>query len=64
MLELGITLGVENLYNGLGGHMLEGPCSNACKMAERIDCINEPYGCEGRGVCVDTGHVCIGSILC
>ena len=54
--ELGITLCVENLYNGLGGHMIEGPCCNARKMAERIDRINEQYGCEVLGLCFDTGH--------
>lgn len=54
--ELGITLCVENLYNGLGGHMIEGPCCNARKMAERIDHINEQYGCEVLGFCFDTGH--------
>lgn len=54
--ELGITLCVENLYNGLGGHMIEGPCCNARKMAERIDRINEQYGCEVLGFCFDTGH--------
>ena len=54
--ELGITLCVENLYSGLGGHMIEGPCCNARKMAERIDRINARYGAEVLGFCFDTGH--------
>jgi sugar phosphate isomerase/epimerase len=24
--EMGITICIENLYNGIGGHMMEGPC--------------------------------------
>lgn len=54
--EMGITLCVENLYNGLGTHMVEGPCCNARKMAGRIDRINEQYGAEVLGFCFDTGH--------
>ena len=54
--ELGVTLCVENLYSGLGGHMVEGPCCNARKMAERIDRINARYGAEVLGFCFDTGH--------
>ena len=54
--ELGITLCVENLYSSLGGHMLEGPCCNARRMAKRIDRINAQYGAEVLGFCFDTGH--------
>ncbi|MBO5651461.1 MAG: hypothetical protein J5908_08260 [Selenomonas sp.] len=36
--------------------MIEGPCCNARKMAERIDRINEQYGGEVLGFCFDTGH--------
>ena len=54
--ELGVTLCVENLYSGLGRHMLEGPCCNARKMAARIDRINAQYGAEVLGFCLDTGH--------
>ena len=54
--ELGITLCIENLYDGLAGHLLEGPCCNARKAAERIDRINEHYGSEVVGFCFDTGH--------
>ncbi|SHK71445.1 Sugar phosphate isomerase/epimerase [Selenomonas ruminantium] len=54
--EMGITLCVENLYTSLGGHMVEGPCCNARKAAERIERINEQYGAEVLGFCFDTGH--------
>jgi sugar phosphate isomerase/epimerase len=53
---MGITLCVENLYNGSGGHMMEGPCCDAVKAAERIDRMNEKYGAEVLGFCFDTGH--------
>lgn len=54
--EMGITLCIENLYNGLGNHMVEGPCCDARIAAERIDRINARYGAEVLGFCLDTGH--------
>ena len=54
--EHGITICIENLYDGIGGHLIEGPCCNAKKSAERIDRINEEYGAEVLGFCFDTGH--------
>lgn len=54
--EMGITLCIENLYNGLGSHMAEGPCCNARKAAERIDRMNDKFGAEVLGFCFDTGH--------
>ena len=54
--EYGITICMENLYNGLGGHMVEGPGCNAYKAVRRIDSINEKYGAEVLGFCYDTGH--------
>lgn len=54
--ELGITICVENIYNSSGKHIVEGPCCNAKKAAERIDRINEKYGAEVLGFCFDTGH--------
>ncbi len=52
----GITICMEDLYNGLGGHMVEGPGCNAYKAAQRIDAMNEKYGAEVLGFCYDTGH--------
>ncbi len=54
--ELGITLCVENLYNGSGARMVEGPCCSAEKAAKRIDEFNEKFGAEILGFCYDTGH--------
>lgn len=54
--ELGITICIENLYTSTSGHLAEGPCCNAWKAAERIDRMNERYGAEVLGFCLDTGH--------
>jgi sugar phosphate isomerase/epimerase len=54
--EMGITICIENLYNGIGGHMMEGPCCNVRKAVERIDRMNDKYGAEVLGFCFDTGH--------
>lgn len=54
--ERGITVCIENLYSNVGGHLVEGPCCNGKKAAERIDQINEQYGAEVLGFCFDTGH--------
>jgi len=54
--ELGIVICIENLYDGIGGHLVEGPCCDARKAAERIDRINNRYKTEVLGFCFDTGH--------
>lgn len=54
--ELGITICIENLYDGVGGHLIEGPCCDAGKAAERIDRLNEKYHAQVLGFCFDTGH--------
>lgn len=54
--ELGIVICIENLYDGIGGHLVEGPCCDARKAAERIDRINDRYQSEVLGFCFDTGH--------
>jgi len=54
--EMGITICIENLYEGVSGHILEGPCCDAVKAAERIDRMNERYQAEVLGFCFDTGH--------
>lgn len=60
--EMGITICIENLYSSLGGHIVEGPCCNVRKAAQRIDRINEEYGAEVLGFCFDTGHANLVSI--
>lgn len=54
--ELGVVLCIENLYDSIGGHLVEGPCCNARKAAERIDRVNERWQAEVLGFCFDTGH--------
>lgn len=54
--EMGITICIENLYEGIGGHLVEGPGCDAVKAAERIDRINGKYHAEVLGFCFDTGH--------
>ena len=60
--ELGITVCIENLYDSVGGHLVEGPCCDARKAVDRIDSINEKYGAEVLGFCFDTGHANIVGI--
>ncbi len=54
--EYGITICIENLYNSMGSHLVEGPGCNAYKAADRIDAMNEKYGAKVLGFCYDTGH--------
>ena len=54
--ENGVILCVENLYNNIGGHIVDGPCTDARLAAERIDQMNELAGAEVFGFCFDTGH--------
>ncbi len=51
-----ITICMENLYNGFGGHMVEGPGCNVYKAVSRIDEMNDKFGAEVLGFCYDTGH--------
>jgi len=60
--KLGITICMENLFSSEAGHLVEGPCCNAEKAAERIDRINEEYGEEVLGFCLDTGHANVTGI--
>lgn len=54
--EMGITICIENLYDSIGGHLVEGPCCDVKKAVERIDRVNEQYAAEVLGFCFDTGH--------
>lgn len=54
--DMGITICIENLYESVGGHLVEGPCCDAVKAVERIDRINDTYHAEVLGFCFDTGH--------
>ena len=54
--DMGITMCLENLYDSLNGHLVEGPCCNARKAADRIDRMNDRYHAQVLGFCFDTGH--------
>lgn len=54
--KYGKIICIENLYESMGKHIIEGPCCDARKAAKRIDEINEEYGAEVIGFCFDTGH--------
>lgn len=54
--EMGVTICIENLYESTGGHIVEGPCCDAGKAAERIDRMNDRFHAEVLGFCFDTGH--------
>lgn len=54
--EMGIIICIENLYESIGGHLVEGPCCSVRKAVERIDRINDRYHAEVLGFCFDTGH--------
>ena len=54
--DMDIIVCIENLYESNGKHIVEGPCCNADKAAQRIDIINDEYGKEVLGFCFDTGH--------
>lgn len=54
--EAGITICMENLYDSVGGHLVEGPCCNVKKAVERMERLNERYHAEVLGFCFDSGH--------
>ncbi len=60
--ELGIIICIENLYTGIAGHIVEGPCCDVKKAKERIDRFNEKYRAEVLGFCFDTGHANLAGI--
>lgn len=62
--KMGITICIENLYNSISGHIVEGPCCNVRKAVERIDLFNEKYDAEILGFCFDTGHANLVGIDC
>ena len=54
--EMGITMCIENLYESIGGHIVEGPGCDVRRAVERIDRMNDRYHAEVLGFCFDTGH--------
>ena len=47
---------IENLYENIGGHIVEGPGCDVRRAVERIDRMNDRYHAEVLGFCFDTGH--------
>lgn len=48
---------MENLYEGMGNRIIEGPCSNPYEAVWYLDRLNEEAGEELFGFCLDTGHM-------
>lgn len=60
--EMGITICIENLYDGIAGHLVEGPCCDAGRAVERIERMNDKYHAEVLGFCFDTGHANLAGV--
>jgi Sugar phosphate isomerases/epimerases len=54
--ETGITVCLENLYDGFEGRIIEGTCDDPALTSDRIDRLNGEFGAEVFGFCFDTGH--------
>lgn len=55
--KYGVGLCVENLYNGVGGRVIEGPCADPEEANYYVDVMNDYAGEELFGLCLDTGHL-------
>lgn len=55
--ECGVVVCMENLYEVVGGRLVEGPCSDPAEAARWLDCLNQTAGEERFGFCLDTGHL-------
>lgn len=48
---------VENLYEGVGGRIVEGTCADPADACFYVDTMNDIAGEEVFGCCLDTGHM-------
>lgn len=55
--EHNVTICLENLYESIGGRIVEGVCSSPEEALWYIDSLNEAAGEERFGFCLDTGHL-------
>lgn len=55
--RFGAGLCVENLYEGVGGRIINGPCSDPEEAIHYVDTLNEYAGQELFGLCLDMGHL-------
>ena len=53
--NVGICL--ENLYESIGGRIIEGACANPNDAVWYVDTLNDMTGEENFGICLDTGHM-------
>ncbi|MBR5598264.1 MAG: sugar phosphate isomerase/epimerase [Lachnospiraceae bacterium] len=55
--QCGVRVCLENLYESVGGRIVEGVCSDVEDAIWYIDTLNEYAGEELFGFCLDTGHL-------
>lgn len=55
--EIGVKVCFENLYEGVGGRIVEGVCSDPLEACNYVDGLNNAAGEELFGMCLDTGHL-------
>ena len=55
--EYNVGVCFENLYEGMGGRIVEGVCADPYDVVCYIDTLNEMAGQELFGLCLDTGHL-------
>lgn len=55
--KLGVGVCIEDLYESVGGRIIEGPCTDVREAVYYIDTLNKYAGEELFGFCLDTGHL-------
>lgn len=55
--ENGVIICLENLYESIGGRLVEGVCADPEEASWYVDTLNEAAGEERFGFCLDTGHL-------
>lgn len=53
----GVNVCMENLYEDIGGRIVEGPCVNPDEVLWYMEHLNDEAGEEIFGMCLDTGHL-------
>lgn len=54
--KYGVTVCLENLFAGVNGRNVEGPCSDVSEACNYIDTLNAEAGEKVFGFCLDIGH--------
>lgn len=55
--EYGVGVCIEDLYESVGGRIIEGPCADVREAVYYIETLNDYAGEELFGLCLDTGHL-------